>query len=74
MRLIFYLPLTRGLGKQTLFGLRLNLTKKKFQPIEAEVGEVVMWNGANLLHGNKINATGKSRVSVDFRVLPIFRV
>ena len=45
--------------------------KKDFQPIEAEVGDVWMWNGANLLHGNKINDTGKSRVSVDFRILPL---
>ena len=28
-----------------------------------------MWDGANLNHGSEHNTTGKSRVSVDFRVL-----
>ena len=38
--------------------------------IDTEVGEMWMWSGATLMHGNKINDTGKSRVSVDFRVIP----
>ena len=32
-------------------------------------GEILKFDGANLLHGNKINKTGKSRISFDFRVL-----
>jgi hypothetical protein len=42
-----------------------------FQPMVADVGEFWKWSGANLLHGNKLNDTGVSRVSVDFRVLPV---
>ena len=30
-----------------------------------------MWRGAKLMHGNVVNMSGESRVSVDFRVLPI---
>lgn len=37
-------------------------------PIEGVPGDVVVWDGANVLHGNAINATGKTRVSLDFRV------
>jgi len=32
---------------------------------------IALGDGANLLHGNKTNDTGKTRVSVDFRCLPI---
>ena len=66
----FYLPLTKAWGNNTIW-TETERDKKDFQPIEAEVGDVWMWNGANLLHGNKINDTGKSRVSVDFRILPL---
>tara|TARA_Y100001938_G_scaffold103932_1_gene141899 strand:- start:2758 stop:3399 length:642 start_codon:yes stop_codon:yes gene_type:complete len=65
----FYLPLTKAWGNNTIW-TETDRDKRDFRPIEAEVGDVWMWNGANLLHGNKINDTGKSRVSVDFRVLP----
>jgi ectoine hydroxylase-related dioxygenase (phytanoyl-CoA dioxygenase family) len=39
--------------------------------MEAKVGEYYIWNGANLLHGNKENKTGVSRVSVDFRLIKL---
>ena len=38
--------------------------------MNADVGNFIMWDGANLNHGSEHNTTGKSRVSVDFRVLP----
>lgn len=31
-------------------------------------GETILFDGVNLLHGNKPNQTGKTRVSIDFRV------
>jgi hypothetical protein len=40
-----------------------------FTPREAAYGDVILFDGANLRHGNKINTTGKTRVSVDFRVV-----
>ena len=30
---------------------------------------VAFWDGSNLLHGNKVNITGQTRVSCDFRVM-----
>lgn len=36
-------------------------------------GNFFIWNGANLKHGNKVNLTGKTRVSIDFRILPMDR-
>ena len=65
----FYLPLTKSWGNNTIW-TETEYDKKDFSPINANVGDVVMWNGSLLLHGNKLNDTGKSRVSVDFRILP----
>ena len=39
--------------------------------MNTNVGEFVKWDGANLKHGNKINDTGNTRVSFDFRVMPL---
>ena len=40
-----------------------------FYPAEMNVGEFFMFKGGECTHGNKPNATGKSRVSLDFRVI-----
>lgn len=40
-----------------------------FSPKSINYGEVYSFDGANLLHGNKINETEITRVSVDFRVV-----
>ena len=41
--------------------------------MEAEYGNYYVWNGASLLHGNKVNDTKKTRISIDFRVMPYSR-
>ena len=38
--------------------------------MNADYGDFFIWDGANLKHGNEINTTGKSRVSLDFRFIP----
>jgi hypothetical protein len=45
--------------------------KKDFKPIKLRVGWLVRFNGNKLTHGNRVNQTTLSRVSMDFRVLPI---
>lgn len=40
-------------------------------PMEMRTGELIRFNGNKLTHGNKSNETTKSRVSMDFRILPI---
>lgn len=47
--------------------------KKDFQPMRMRVGEVIVFDGNRLTHGNKVNETGVTRVSMDFRILPIDR-
>ena len=65
----FFLPFTRAFDTNTIW-VESEEDKGDFKPIEAEF---VMWNGCHLTHGNKINRTSKTRISVDFRVIPLSR-
>jgi ectoine hydroxylase-related dioxygenase (phytanoyl-CoA dioxygenase family) len=40
-----------------------------FMPVPLGYGEVFVFDGAGLTHGNRRNETGKTRVSFDFRVV-----
>lgn len=66
----FFLPITKALDTNTLW-VESKPDKKDFKPINLDYGEVFMFSGGDLMHGNKINKTGFTRVSFDFRVLPI---
>ncbi|GAA1289379.1 hypothetical protein GCM10009609_65860 [Pseudonocardia aurantiaca] len=55
--------MTRAFGNNTVWIEKQN--------VDAEYGEVVVvFDGANLLHGNVINDTPISRLSMDFRIIP----
>jgi ectoine hydroxylase-related dioxygenase (phytanoyl-CoA dioxygenase family) len=43
--------------------------KKDYRPYEVKYGEILVFNGANLNHGNVKNTSSKTRVSVDFRLV-----
>ncbi|MER0477445.1 streptomycin biosynthesis protein StrG [Streptomyces sp. Edi2] len=58
----YWVPLTRAFGNNTLW-----IDK---EPVHAEYGEVIVFDGANSWHGNVVNDTEISRVSIDFRTLP----
>ncbi len=45
--------------------------KEDFQPINMKLGQFVRFHGASLMHGARANTTGKSRVSFDFRIVPL---
>lgn len=66
----FFLPLTDAFGNNTIWA-ETEVDKGDYQPMEANYGEMWYWSGATLRHGNKLNDTGKSRVSVDFRIIPV---
>lgn len=40
-----------------------------FRPYTVNYGEILVFNGANLLHGNKANTSDSTRVSIDFRLV-----
>jgi ectoine hydroxylase-related dioxygenase (phytanoyl-CoA dioxygenase family) len=65
-----FLPLTDAFDTNTIWA-ETEEDKGDYIPMEAKVGEYYIWNGANLLHGNKENKTGVRRVSVDFRLIKL---
>lgn len=63
-----FLPITNAYGNNTVWS-ESQEDKADFNPLEADYGEIFIWNGANLKHGNKINDTEISRISFDFRII-----
>jgi len=64
----FFLPFTDAFDTNTIWA-ESEEDKGDFTPMNCNYGECVQWDGCNLTHGNKINLTGKARISVDFRVI-----
>ncbi len=65
-----YLPVTSAFDTNTIWA-ESEEDKGDYAHMNANYGEYFIWNGANLLHGNKKNETNQSRVSLDFRfILP----
>lgn len=66
----YIIPLTNS-NKTASVWVESEPGKGDFDDIIMQVGELVKFNGNELTHGNKINETNKTRVSMDFRILPI---
>lgn len=64
----FWLPFTDAYDTNTIW-LESQEDLGDYRPYEVKYGEVLVFNGASLSHGNKINETGSSRLSVDFRLV-----
>lgn len=64
----FFLPITDAYDTNTIW-VESEEGKEDFAPINAEYGQTVMWDGSNLLHGNKTNNEKTTRISFDFRVM-----
>lgn len=58
----YWVPLTKAYGNNTVW--------IDHEPVTAEYGDVIVFDGANSWHGNVVNDTDISRVSMDFRTLP----
>lgn len=65
----FWIPLT-PVTETTAVWLESQEGKRDFRPCILEYGQALVFDGANLEHGNQINRSGRSRVSFDFRVIP----
>ncbi len=68
----YYLPFTKAYGTNTIW-TESEEDKGDFKPIEIDYGQCVEWYASKLTHGNKDNLTSITRVSVDFRVIPMSR-
>jgi hypothetical protein len=66
----YVIPLTNSRGTSSIW-MESEQGKADFVPMNLEIGRAVKFNGNQLTHGNKVNTTGETRVSMDFRVLPI---
>ena len=64
----YYLPLVDVYGTNTIWA-ESEPEKEDFSPMECNYGQFFQWDASNLLHGNKLNTTHITRVSVDFRVI-----
>lgn len=65
----FILPLTKAYDTNTVW-IESEPDLLDFHPVNMEYGEFLMFHGNQCTHGNKVNETGKTRVSFDFRVIP----
>lgn len=63
----FWLPLTEAHDTSSLW---VEDDDGDLRCVDAVPGDVIKFNAVDRLHGNKINETGRARVSFDFRVLP----
>lgn len=66
----FFLPFTDAYMSNTIWA-ESEEDKGDYSPMNTLYGQVVMWNGCYLTHGNKQNTTLNTRVSCDFRVIPL---
>lgn len=65
----FWLPFTSARASSSVhIELEGQLT-----PFPVEEGEVLVFDGVNLRHGNVVNETGATRLSIDFRCMPAAR-
>ena len=65
----YYLPFT-DTNESTTIWSESEEDKEDFAPMLLKYGECMEWDGSNLMHGNKVNDSDETRVSVDFRVMP----
>jgi len=66
----YIIPLTNSSGTASVW-VESEPGKEDYQPMELRVGNLIEFNGNVLTHGNKLNDTGKTRVSMDYRILPM---
>jgi ectoine hydroxylase-related dioxygenase (phytanoyl-CoA dioxygenase family) len=65
----YWLPFTPAFSTNTIW-IESEEDKKDYQPYSLDYGQVLVFHSSILSHGNMINETGQSRVSMDFRVIP----
>ncbi|MBT2895947.1 streptomycin biosynthesis protein StrG [Streptomyces sp. McG3] len=64
----FWLPLTRAWGTNSVW-VEQEKGANDYAPAELDVGQVLVFDAVNWHHGNKVNETGSTRVSFDFRCI-----
>lgn len=65
-----WLPFTHAKDSASIY-IESEPGKKDYTPQDVKYGEYIMFAGGKLSHGNEINTTSETRVSIDMRVIPI---
>lgn len=63
-----FVPQTKAFDTNTVW-IESEEGKEDFKPMELKPGQFARFDGPNLMHGAKLNITGKTRVSFDFRIV-----
>lgn len=66
----FWCPFTPAWGSNSVWVER-ELGSKDYQAMALNPGQVLVFDSVNWHHGNKVNETGSTRVSFDFRCIPL---
>jgi len=64
----FWLPFTDTNEYNTIW-IESKEDKRDYRPYLLNYGEILVFSGANLMHGNKENISKSTRVSIDFRLI-----
>ncbi len=67
-----WLPFTEARGTASIF-IESEPGKKDYTSQTVYYGEYITFEGGKLAHGNEVNITGKTRVSIDMRVIPVLQ-
>ena len=63
-----WLPFTDAYGTNTIW-MKSEEGKEDFKGYDVSYGEILVFSGPNLLHGNQTNIEKDSRCSIDFRIV-----
>jgi hypothetical protein len=66
----FWLPLTPCSDSNSIW-IEQEIGNGNYRPISSRAGQVVVFDAVRLRHGNVLNKTGATRVSFDFRCIPL---
>jgi hypothetical protein len=66
----FWVPFTPTWGTNTVW-VEQELGRGDYRPVELTPGQVLVFDSVHWRHGNKLNDTSSTRVSFDFRCIPM---
>ena len=66
----FIVPMTECFGNNSVW-IESEPSKGDYHPVKMEPGDLLSFSGGTHKHGIKMNDTSKSRISFDFRIMPL---
>ncbi|WP_424530084.1 hypothetical protein ACOZ38_10920 [Sphaerisporangium viridialbum] len=66
----FWVPFTPAWGSNSVW-IEDELGSAKYEPVTLNPGQALVFDAVNWSHGNVVNETGHTRVSFDFRCIPL---